>query len=41
MTAYALKEDRSKFLDLGFTEYISKPINTELMIDTINYVLVN
>lgn len=29
VTAYALPEDRQLFLDAGFDEYISKPIDTE------------
>lgn len=31
LTAYALKEDRTKYLKMGFTEYISKPINLDIL----------
>jgi CheY-like chemotaxis protein len=27
VTAYSQKEDRDKYLDMGFNDYISKPIN--------------
>ncbi len=32
-TAYAMNADRKKFLDLGFVDYISKPIDKEKLID--------
>jgi len=31
LTAFALKNDEQKFLNMGFSDYISKPINSELL----------
>ncbi|HUV50547.1 MAG TPA: response regulator [Anaerolineae bacterium] len=36
MTAYALKEDRQRFLDAGMDDYISKPISSESLFDAID-----
>lgn len=36
LTAYALKGDREKFLSIGMDEYISKPINSEILFETID-----
>ncbi len=35
LTAYALKNDREKFLGEGFDDYVSKPIDTKLFYQTI------
>lgn len=35
VTAFALKDDREKFISLGFTGYISKPIDTDELIKTL------
>ncbi len=35
-TAYAMKGDREKYLELGFNAYISKPIDINLLVETIN-----
>lgn len=32
-TAYALKEDREKILDVGFDEHIGKPIKSQELLD--------
>ncbi|WP_462318929.1 PAS domain-containing hybrid sensor histidine kinase/response regulator [Marinilabilia sp.] len=36
LTAYAMKEDQKKYLDLGFDAYISKPIDVDLLFRTID-----
>ncbi len=36
VTCYALPGDREKFLDMGFDEYVSKPIDHELLLSTIS-----
>lgn len=35
LTAKAMKEDRQQLLDHGFTEYLSKPIDDDLLVQTI------
>lgn len=35
MTAYAMEEDRSKFIKSGMDDYISKPIKAATLIDTV------
>jgi CheY-like chemotaxis protein len=35
-TAFALEIDKQKFLDMGFTDYVSKPIRVEELISKIN-----
>lgn len=41
VTAYALENEKDKFLDLGFNGYISKPIKKEILLDAIySYMLV-
>ncbi|MDX5320848.1 MAG: response regulator [Bacteroidota bacterium] len=35
LTAHALKEDQDKYLELGFDAYLAKPINRQLLLDTI------
>lgn len=39
LTSYAMKGDRERFLQHGFTDYISKPIDTDNFMDTIKKVL--
>lgn len=39
LTSYAMKGDRERFLQHGFTDYISKPIDTDNFMDTIKRVL--
>lgn len=39
MTAYAMVEDREKFLKNGFDDYISKPIRAEILLKTIQKIL--
>lgn len=45
LTAHALKEERQKALQEGFTDYLTKPINRELLLRTIsklrNYSIVS
>lgn len=36
LTAHALKEEKSKALQEGFSEYLTKPINRELLLTTID-----
>lgn len=38
LTAHALKEDREHALSVGFTEYITKPIKKECLIETLERV---
>ena len=40
-TAYAMAGDREKLIKAGFTNYISKPIKVELLLEIIDGVLVN
>lgn len=37
MTAYSMKEDKSKFMDNGMDDYIAKPIKAEALIDKVNH----
>lgn len=39
LTSYAMKGDRERFIQHGFTDYISKPIDTDNFMDTIKRVL--
>ncbi len=38
MTAYAMVEDKEKFLKSGFDDYISKPIRAEILLQTIQRI---
>ncbi|SMG37661.1 hypothetical protein SAMN05661096_02472 [Marivirga sericea] len=35
MTAYSMKEDRQRFLDMGMDDYLAKPIVSSLLLDVI------
>ena len=35
VTCYALKGDRERFLEKGFNDYFSKPVDTQLLLTTI------
>ena len=39
MTAYAMMEDKEKFLKSGFDDYISKPIRAEILLKTIQKII--
>lgn len=39
LTAHAMKEERDKCLKFGFDEYLSKPINRKLLLDTVTRFL--
>jgi CheY-like chemotaxis protein len=39
MTSFAVKGDREQYLQMGFTEYIIKPINKDLLIKRIREIL--
>ena len=41
LTADAVEGAKKKFLDAGFAQYISKPINRELLNDTINKLMIS
>jgi two-component system sensor histidine kinase/response regulator len=41
MTAHAMKGDRDRCIEAGMDSYVTKPINTAVMIAEINRVLVN
>jgi CheY-like chemotaxis protein/HPt (histidine-containing phosphotransfer) domain-containing protein len=41
MTAHAIKGDREKFLETGMDDYISKPIDTKTLIETIEKITTN
>lgn len=38
-TAHASEEDKDKVNNMGFTDYITKPINKELLLETINRLI--
>ena len=40
-TAYALVDDKQKFLNIGFNNYISKPINKSELLEKINKTILN
>ncbi|NTW05176.1 MAG: PAS domain S-box protein [Peptococcaceae bacterium] len=39
LTAYALQGDREKFLNLGMDEYLSKPVNSEMLFHFLDKVM--
>jgi len=39
MTAHAMKGDRERCIDAGMDEYVSKPIRSKQLFDTIEAVL--
>ena len=41
VTAYCLKEDRDKYIDMGFNDYIPKPININDLIKCMNICIEN
>ena len=41
VTAYCLKEDKDKYLEMGFNDYISKPININDLVKCINICIEN
>lgn len=41
VTAYAMSSDRKKFLDIGFSEYIPKPVEKEVLLNRVKKVLEN
>ena len=41
LTAYSLKDDREKYLQLGFDEYISKPIDFSVLYNCIYSFYIN
>ena len=41
VTAYVLPGDKEKFIATGFTDFISKPIFREKMLDSLNKIFVN
>lgn len=40
VTSYALREDKDRFLREGFDAYLSKPVERQLLLKTINQYLV-
>ncbi len=40
-TAYAMSHDKEKCLNLGFTDYISKPVNWEMLLHMIEKYIPN
>jgi two-component system, cell cycle response regulator DivK len=41
VTAYVLPGDKEKFIATGFTDFISKPIFREKMLESLNKIFVN
>jgi two-component system cell cycle response regulator DivK len=41
MTAFAMEHDEKKFIDLGFSSYISKPISIDKFLETISEICNN
>lgn len=39
VTAFALPEDRARFLGMGFDEYIAKPVEKSLLLEVLHKVL--
>lgn len=39
VTSYALPEDKSRFLDEGFDDYIPKPVDRAIMLDRIGQLM--
>ncbi|HAK88236.1 MAG TPA: hypothetical protein DHV16_08315 [Nitrospiraceae bacterium] len=39
LTSYAMKGDRERFLREGFADYIAKPIDTDVFLDTIKTII--
>lgn len=39
VTAFGLKEDKKRFLDEGFTDYMQKPVNKDELIELINELI--
>ena len=37
LTAYAMKGDKKAYLEKGFDDYLSKPVNIDNLISTIKY----
>lgn len=38
-TGFAQTQDKSRFLDMGFDGYISKPVNTALFVDEVKEII--
>ena len=36
VTAHALNEDRSKYLNMGFNDFIAKPVNIKMLYESMN-----
>jgi two-component system cell cycle response regulator DivK len=41
LTAYAMPEDRERCLRVGFCDYLSKPLDIELLVETVRRFLMN
>ena len=41
LTAYALKDDKTKYLQMGFDGYLAKPVKTKDIADELMRVLTN
>jgi CheY-like chemotaxis protein len=41
VTGFATGNDKNKFLEMGFTGYLSKPVNTKTFADDINDIINN
>ena len=39
VTAYAMKEDREKFISQGADDYLSKPVNKDDFMDKVNQII--